>query len=101
MIITIFPSIFSKSLSSLEHQLLFYQVNNMEEFVLANPKNLIQGIDLTYARIKYFLNNQIKISSKNLYLSSNNFFKKYNISSLELINMYPILDFSLENKFKL
>lgn len=72
-----FPSILSKSKSSLTSQLEFYKQENLEYLIIKNPRNLIQSISLTRKRLDYLRDNNISFNYQSLYLNSNDFNKRF------------------------
>lgn len=77
LILIKFPSLLSKSKNSLISQLEFYKQENLEYLIIKNPRNLIQSISLTRKRLEYLKYNNIPFNYQSLYLSNNEFNKRF------------------------
>lgn len=100
-IITSFPAIFDVSLINLNKKLALYEVIGFHNIIVNKPHNLIQSYQLSYARLYFFLDNNIVINNTNyqeLFLSQEKFLKKYNYSNQYLLNKYS--KNNSENSFK-
>ena len=77
----VFPAIFSFSSESLSLKLDYYKFLNIERSFIKAPKNLIQSIELSYARYEFFKQN-------NMFMGSEQFKQLYGITNEEIIRMY-------------
>lgn len=86
------PSIYGSSTTSIEEKLKFYNSLGLKKSILDKPTNLIQSIELSYARYNFFLDNNILITDDNRYLlfiGNETFARRFNITKEELLNNYP------------
>lgn len=93
------PAILGSSEENIRNKLDFYLSIGLFAIVYLEPKQLIQGLDLTYARYKFFTEKGMNISLYNyrlLFNSTENFKKKYGFTSKDLIAIYPL---AAENKY--
>ena len=97
-IITLYPSILGISSDSLLKHLEFYQELNLEEIIFKNPRNLLQSIELTYARLCYFEEHDIPISSRKLFMKKSEFERIYQITTEDLLALYPYMSSNKKSK---
>ena len=87
------PPIFNLSEDNIDKKIEFYKEINLEFIITEDTLQLIQSIELTYARYRFFSDIGIIINQDNyrklFYYSQNNFIKQYGINNNELINRYP------------
>lgn len=86
------PSIYGSSTSLIKEKLKFYNSLGLKEAILHKPTNLIQSIELSYARYNFFLDNNMLITDDNRYLlfvGNEIFERRFNITKEELLNNYP------------
>lgn len=99
-ILTNHSSILGSSEENINNKLDFYLSIGLFKVVYLDPKQLIQSVDLTYARYKFYDELDLAVSFDNyklLFLSRQHFNQKYNITSEKLIEMYPIEDENMYN----
>lgn len=90
-IIYMYPGILTNSNEKIKEKINFYKDNNIEFIVCNDSRQLIQSIELTYARLEFFKNNGIIINNLNyrkLYITNQKFLKQYKITKDELIKQY-------------
>ena len=74
---------------------IFYKEYNLEFIILKDTKRLMQSIELTYAILMYFKDNNILIDEFNyskLFQSNQRFLSQFKISKDELLSLYPYLE---------
>ena len=89
-IITTLPAILGFSLENIQNKVDFYKEIGLDYLILNETRQLIQSVELSYARYHYLKHNNIPLNShRMLFYSKNNFQKQFNISSEQLLSMYP------------
>lgn len=86
-----FPQLISFKKETLENKFYFYETIGLKEVIDTYPKNLMQSVDLSYARYKFLEENGIKITMQNnkkLFLSNKQFESQYKITKEQLLNNY-------------
>ncbi len=86
------PTVFSYSRISLDEKIGILQDANLESELLNRPSYLIQGVNLSYARLRFMLDKKLTINHKAfnyLVLDNKNFLKKFGISNDEIRERYP------------
>lgn len=63
-----YPAIFGSLISSIDEKLKFVFDNNLNSFIINNPKDLMQSIDLTKERMKVLERNNMPINEDNIKL---------------------------------
>ena len=92
----IFPNIYSLSIDSIIEKRKFYEEIGVVDFILFDPKNLMQGVELSYARYRFYLSIGINIDMDNyklLFIGQDDFRKKYGYSNVGIKNMYNYDDY--------
>ena len=79
---TDFPLIFGYDITNIEKKINFYRSIDLDNYLIQNSKILIYNLDYLKSRL-----NCIKDKKDNLdlFLSEKDFYKKYNVKSLDLI----------------
>ena len=78
--------------TSLDEKIVILQDANFESDLLNRPSYLIQGVNLSYARLRFMLDKKLTINHKAfnyLVLDNKNFLKKFGISNDEIRERYP------------
>ena len=91
-ITTYFPSIFCFSKESIREKIEYLKSIGLSSVVVNRPKCLIQGVELTYARYRFFKTIGRKINERScadLFISKKDFLYRYDISNGELFHLYP------------
>lgn len=87
------PPLFGLTFKNIENKINYLKEIDALEAIMEKKGNLIQGVDLTYARNEYFKAKRIEFESDhqrylNLFLSAKTFEEKYNITKEELLKEY-------------
>ena len=86
-----FPMLYASSVENIKEKLEFYQSIRLTDFILKDTKNLMQSIDLSYARWEFFKYKKISIDNENyrLLFRDQGYFKRvFGFSNQGLIKMY-------------
>ena len=102
----LYPGIFSTSVDATKEKVDFLKEIGLKDFLVEKPKNLIQSVDLTYARFKYLTLDKSRSLDKTtidyLFTGAKAFEKIFGISKEELLARYSYdLDVRSKNKGKL
>lgn len=88
-----FPAIYSCNIENIKRKILYLRKIGLGDVIIKNPKQLMQSVDLTYARYEYLTKKKnIKITYKNyaqLFKSAKSFEKNYGIKKSDLLQKYP------------
>ena len=93
----ILPSIYGFSIENMKQKIDFYDSIDMHELAVINPKQLMQSVNLSYARYSFYKDRGIDIDMNNygkLFVGQKNFEKTYGITKKELLEKYDY------NKYK-
>ena len=93
----ILPSIYGLSIENMKQKIDFYDSIDMHELAVINPKQLMQSVNLSYARYSFYKDRGIDIDMNNygkLFVGQKNFEKTYGITKKELLEKYDY------NKYK-
>ena len=93
----ILPSIYGFSIENMKQKIDFYDSIDMHELAVINPKQLMQSVNLSYARYSFYKDRGIDIDMNNygkLFVGQKNFEKAYRITKKELLEKYDY------NKYK-
>ena len=91
------PSIYGLSIENIKQKIEFYDSIGIHELAVINPKQLIQSVNLSYARYSFYKDRGIDIdikSYKKLFIEQKRFEKAYGITKKELLEKYDY------NKYK-
>ena len=86
-----FPGLISLNIETVNHKINFYKTINIEKVFITNTKQLIQSVELSYARYEFYKSKNIDIDENNyrkLFISQNQFINSYGITNKELMEMY-------------
>lgn len=86
-----FPTIFGYELNTISKRMEFYNSIGLRKMTIYDSKQLIQSIELSYARYEFYKDKEIYISESDylkLFMSQKNFEKKYGLGKKELLEMY-------------
>lgn len=75
---------------ALDKKLLFYNDIKVRNLIIENPKHLMQGLTLSYARHQFFVTKGL--GEKDLFLSDTRFTSIYGVKNKTLVIKYPILE---------
>ena len=93
----ILPAIYGFSIENMKQKIDFYDSIDMHELAVINPKQLMQSVNLSYARYSFYKDRGIDIDMNNygkLFVGQKNFEKTYGITKKELLEKYDY------NKYK-
>lgn len=93
----ILPSIYGLSIENMKQKIEFYDSIDMHELAVINPKQLMQSVNLSYARYSFYKDRGIDIDMNNyrkLFVGQKDFEKAYRITKKELLEKYDY------NKYK-
>ena len=62
----VYPALLSISTQNIIKKIEFYKSIGIEKTFVTNPKNLIQGVDLSYARYYFYMSKNIEITESNI-----------------------------------
>ena len=91
------PSIYGYSIENMKQKIAFYDSIGMHELPVVNTKQLMQSVNLSYARYSFYMDKGINIDMSNyskLFISQKRFEETYRITKEELLKKYDY------NKFK-
>ena len=90
-------SIYGYSIENMKQKIDFYDSIDMHELAVINPKQLMQSVNLSYARYSFYKDRGIDIDMNNyrkLFVEQKKFEKTYRITKKELLEKYDY------NKYK-
>lgn len=87
-----YPHIFCHQPAPLDKKLMYYNDISIKNIIIIRPRNLMQGLKLTYARHSFLSDNHLFQDNQKrvLFLDENAFTKKYGVNNRELLTAYPI-----------
>ena len=91
------PAIYGYSIENMKQKIDFYDSIDMHELAVINPKQLMQSVNLSYARYSFYKDRGIDIDMNNyrkLFDGQKRFEKAYGITKKELLEKYDY------NKYK-
>ena len=97
----ILPSIYGLSIENMKQKIDFYDSIDMHELAVINPKQLMQSVNLSYARYSFYKDRGIDIDMNNyrkLFVGQKNFEKTYGITKKELLEKYDYNKYKEEKK---
>lgn len=86
-----YPAILTLKLENIKDKKEFYESIGISNFIIIDTKNLMQSLDLTYARYQYYQSKNIEINMTNyklLFVGSKYFLKKYGLSNETILKKY-------------
>lgn len=98
---TILPALYEISSENAKEKIVFYESIGLRNMIIRDTRQLLQGIDLTYARYQLLKQKGIIIDMTNyrlLFLTQDKFEKRYGATKKELLELYPYS--KEENKVK-
>lgn len=100
----ILPSIYGFSIENMKQKIDFYDSIDMHELAVINPKQLMQSVNLSYARYSFYKDRGIDIDMNNyrkLFVEQKKFEKAYRITKKELLEKYDYDKYEEQRKMKL
>ena len=86
-----YPAIFGSDAETLNRKLRYYNLIGLHEYILERPKDLIQSVELTYARYNFFRDSDMEMNKTNmqsLFKREEAFKKQYGFSNKGLLAIY-------------
>ncbi|MBO5183176.1 MAG: hypothetical protein J6B64_02140 [Bacilli bacterium] len=99
-----FPPIYGLSIENMKQKIEFYDSIDMHELAVINPKQLMQSVNLSYARYSFYKDRGIDIDMNNyrkLFVGQKDFEKAYGITKKELLEKYDYDKYEEQRKMKL
>ena len=99
-----FPPIYGLSIENMKQKIDFYDSIDMHELAVINPKQLMQSVNLSYARYSFYKDRGIDIDMNNyrkLFVGQKDFEKAYGITKKELLEKYDYDKYEEQRKMKL
>lgn len=85
------PTILCHETSSLDKKLLFYNDIKIKSLIIANPRHLMQGLKLSYARHQFLsAKKSYEENKKDLFMTELRFISAYGVKNKTLITRYPV-----------
>lgn len=85
------PSLYRLSVENISQKLKFYESIGLREMCINDAKQLMQSVDLSYARYKFLEDREIFITMQNyklLFRSQKQFEKQFGITKSEILELY-------------
>ena len=99
-----FTPIYGLSIENMKQKIEFYDSIDMHELAVINPKQLMQSVNLSYARYSFYKDRGIDIDMNNyrkLFVEQKKFEKAYRITKKELLEKYDYDKYEEQRKMKL
>ena len=92
-----YPAIYGSSLENIYYKLQYYNSIGIHFAPIITPKNLIQSVDLTYARFEYFKTISYDPvhggNFRHLFWSNSQFTKRFGKTNEELLEKYDFKEY--------
>ena len=98
------PAIYSYSIENMKQKIEFYDSIDMHKLAVINSKQLMQSVNLSYARYSFYKDIGIDIDMNNyrkLFIDQKRFEKAYGITKQELLEKYDYNKYKEERKMNL
>jgi len=85
------PQMYNLGIENISQKLEFYESIELREMCINDTKQLMQSVDLSYARYKFLENREIFITMQNyklLFISQKQFEKQFGITKSEILELY-------------
>lgn len=90
--IKLFPPILGLSIETIKEKIDFYRELNILDFIIENPKCLMQSVNLSYARYMFYLMEKNDVinsnTSRRLFVGDKQFSKQFKVTKKELLKRY-------------
>lgn len=90
--IKLFPAILSLSIETIKEKIDFYRELNILDFIIENPKCLMQSVNLSYARYMFYLMEKNDVinsnTSRRLFVGDKQFSKQFKVTKKELLKRF-------------
>ena len=96
-----FPAIYGSSIENMEQKIKFYDSINMHELAIVDSKELMQSVNLSYARYMFYKERGTIVDMSNyrkLFIVNKQFEKSYGITKKELLEKYDYEKYLEEQK---
>ncbi len=90
------PPLFGLNIENIKQKIEFYKLIDIDRLLINDAKRLMQSIELSYARYKFYESRGIEISDENyrkLFIGQKQFENAYGIGKKELLEMYDYDEF--------
>ena len=97
-----YPALFGLKIDNIKQKIVFYQDIDISEFILYDSKQLMQSVDLSYARYMFYKEKDIEINNSNyrkLFTCQRLFFNSYGVTNEYIKEKYKYKDY-LKQKVK-
>ena len=97
----LFPQIYSLSIETIKNKINFYKAINIHKVFIKDPRQLMQSIELSYARYMFYSSKCITIDENNyrkLFVGEKHFKNSFNLFNSDLLYMYDYNEFINKNK---
>lgn len=97
------PALFELSINNIREKTEYYNFIGLKEMVIKDARQLMQSLELSYARYEFLKEKGIVINLDNyrkLFEAQNPFEKKYHITKEELLKLYNYNEFKEKAKVK-
>ena len=98
------PTIYNLSIENMKQKIDFYDSIDMHELAVINSKQLMQSVNLSYARYSFYKDRGIDLDMNNyrkLFVEQKKFEKAYRITKKELLEKYDYDKYEEQRKMKL
>lgn len=95
----LFPALLTLNINNIKQKFDFYKLIDIDNQLIDNAKLLMQSVELSYARYRFYESKSIEINAENyrkLFIGQKQFEKTYGISKKELLEMYDYNEFIKE-----
>lgn len=95
-----YPAIFGSSLENISDKIKYYDSIGLHDVAIITPKNLMQSLELSYARYEFYKTIDVSVDLTNfrkLFIGKKRFEKENNITTSELLEQY---DYNARVKIK-
>ena len=90
--IKLFPAILSLSIETIKEKIDFYRELNILDFIIENPKCLMQSVNLSYPRYMFYSMEKNGVinsnTSRRLFVGDKQFSKQFKVTKKELLKRY-------------
>jgi len=86
-----FPAIFGASIENLKEKIKYYDSIGLHEIAVITPKNLMQSIEVSYARYEFYKSIDLDINIDDftkLFIGRKKFEKQYKVDTTDLLKEY-------------
>lgn len=95
------PTLYGMKLETIKEKKEFYDRIGIGEYIVKDPRKLMQSIDLSYARYMFYRGMGIKITRVNCYLlfdAQDDFIRKFGKNNKQLLDLYSYDEYLKKRK---